>query len=340
MSMEFRGSRWFFGTFKSGGVGNESAYHPSRPVMNVADSPKKKKILPGLLSAIRDPVPSINPKTMEVRAVFDRSLEDTKEVSKCSNNHAKLLEAERKSAWDRAARYQSDLEEQRAAIIIREIREYERRVVFGNLASEALPAKSTRDMGGQFLTNKDRIDQESLLFQIARKVPKGGLLHVHFNAELHPERLFERARSMENVYIRSIRPLQSQDDLDETEVVFNVLDSDQVVKGVSIFDPLYPGNASNWKTPEWMWKVWMPWKDFREEFKNKFHHRDMNPRKPDIPADSTECPNSSAKPYSDTELEPAETWLRTKIVLSEEEVYGLTQTVNGSVFWSRHSGAR
>lgn len=303
--------------------------------MTVADSPKKRKRVFSRSPERRGPVPTLEPKFVDMatdfsamRAIFDKALEDTREINKYSEKHAKLLRSEHESAWDRAARLQYDPDEQQAANIIREMREYERRVVFGNQASEAIPAKTTRDMGGQFLTNKDRIDHESLLFQIARKVPKGGLLHVHFNAELHPERLLVRARSIRNIYIRSIRPLQSQKDLEETEMVFNVLDSDQVEKGVSIFDPTYPGNATNWKTPEWMWKVWMPWSTFQEEFKKKFPGQFLHQRKENVPAGST-CCSEPSEPGSEVELTPAENWLKSKMVLSEEEAYGFTQTVNG-----------
>lgn len=303
--------------------------------MTVADSPKKRKRVFSPSPNRRGPIPTTEPKIMDMeteksamRALFDDSLQDTKELNKYNEKYAKLLRAEQETAWDRAARSQYDQEEQHAANIIREMREYERRVTFGNLASEAIPAKTTRDMGGQFLTNKDRIEHESLLFQISRKVPKGGLLHVHFNAELHPERLLERARTIDNIYIRSIRPLKSQEDLDETEMVLNVLDSDQVEKGVSIFDPTYPGNATNWKTPEWMWKVWMPWETFQEEFKNKFPGQYLDQRKENIPEGST-CCSEPAEPGSEVELSPAEKWLKSKMVLSEEEAYGFTQTVNG-----------
>ncbi|OAL05367.1 Metallo-dependent hydrolase [Phaeosphaeriaceae sp. SRC1lsM3a] len=271
-----------------------------------------------------------------MRELFDKALEDTKAINKYNDNYAKLLRSERETAWDRAAWSANDQEEQHAANVIREMREYERRVVFGNLASEAIPGTETRDMGGQFLTNKERINHESLLFQIARKVPKGGLLHVHFNSELHPERLLERARLIDNIYIRSIRPLLSQKDLDETEMVFNVLDNDQVEKGVSIFSPTYPGNATNWKTPEWTWKVWQPWKDFQKEFESKFPGKYLDQPKEVSPVGST-CCSEPAEPGSEVELSPAEKWLKSKMVLSEEEAYGFTQTVNG--VWARFNQA-
>lgn len=223
----------------------------------------------------------------------------------------------------------SDPQEKSAAIIVRAMREYEREVVFGNQASEAIPGKETRDMGGQFLTNKDRIDHRSQLFQVARKVPKGGLLHLHFNAELHPERLLVRARSIKSMYIRSIRPLLTQEDLDKTEMAFNVLDKNRVTKGVDIFSKKYIGNATNWKpTSPAKWDVWMPWEKFQEDFEKHFPGQYLNTRKQDIPEGLT-CCSPVAEPYSEVELSPAEKWLKSKMVLSEEDAYGMTQTVNG-----------
>jgi adenosine deaminase CECR1 len=157
--------------------------------------------------------------------------------------------------------------EKKADRIIRAVREYEHRVTFGNQASEAMPGPGTLDMGGQFLTNKDRIDKESILFQIAHKVPKGGLLHLHFNAGIKPDLLLVQARSIDNIYIRSIRPLIIQDDFDLTEVAFSVLDPGQVLVKANIFSSDYKGNATNWKTPEMKWEVWMPWKQFQQDFK-------------------------------------------------------------------------
>ena len=265
-----------------------------------------------------------------VGAKFTSNLGNVKEINAYGESHAQLTNAEEETAWDREAkpsvtsRRQEDKIERRAETIIRAIREYERKVTFGNLASEAIPASDTRDMGGQFLTNKDRIDGESKLYEIAKMVPKGALLHLHFNAELHPERLLEQARDMETMYIRSIRPILSQEDLDLTETVFSVLDPDKVEPNVDIFSPDYPGNATNFKSDEWKWKVWMPWSDFRVEFDKRFSKR-YKQKEDTI---FMEAPTCCAEP-GQVSLTPAENWLKSKLVLSQEEAYGFTQTVNG-----------
>jgi adenosine deaminase CECR1 len=314
---------------------------PNIPVMTVADSPKKRKRMAGNspLPSRRKPSHPTEPK-IEVMAsepmlsaieIFDAALGHTQLVDAYTNAHNELTLKEDKTAWDHEAkpksnsRSLSDKVEQEAADIIRALREYERKVVFGNLASEAIPSEDTRDMGGQFLTNKKRINEQSELFNIAHRVPKGGLLHLHFNAELHPERLLERARGMDKIYIRSFRPLITQDDLKETEMVLSVLDPDKVEKGVNIFSEDYQGNATNWRTEEWKWRVWMPWKQFRDEFTSHFPQDDyVQPQK-----DDSTIPTCCAEPGADFPLEPAEYWLKSKMVLSEDEAYGNLQTVNG-----------
>ena len=51
------------------------------------------------------------------------------------------------------------------------------------------------------------------VFQIAKEVPKGALLHLHFNTEVHPERLLKKAESRKDMYVWSKRSLRSEEDL-------------------------------------------------------------------------------------------------------------------------------
>ena len=206
--------------------------------------------------------------------------------------------------------------EKDAAKVIRYIRENERKVLFPNLATENVPPPDALDMGGQYLTNKARIEKESKLFEIAKLVPKGGLLHLHFNTELDPALLLQKAFDAPNMYIRSIRPLLTKDDLDQTEVVFSVIAKDKVNTDVDLFSQTYPGTKTNWKEPEWTSKVWMKWSCFQDGFKNRF---------PEYHATSSRatCPRR--------DMNPAESWVMSKIVLSADEVYGPSQTLNGLV---------
>ena len=75
-----------------------------------------------------------------------------------ANDHDELLCNKKTRAWDYAAMTSASAVGFRAAIIIKALREYRRKVIFGNTASEAIPALHTLDMGGQFLINKSRIE--------------------------------------------------------------------------------------------------------------------------------------------------------------------------------------
>ncbi|KAJ8109399.1 hypothetical protein OPT61_g7486 [Boeremia exigua] len=331
-----------------------SSDDPNRPVMTVADSPRKKRRALSPLANNRKPVPTIpimeadagdvEARIAKAELIFDGALEDVEGIKDYSTRHEQLLDAEDQQAWDRGARpdpeSRSFRTEERAAAIVRAVRNYEREYVFGNMPSEAIPAKSTRDMGGQFLTNKKRINERSKLFEIANLVPKGALLHLHFNSELFPDQLMERAREMETMYIRSIRPLVKEEDLKETEIVFNVMDPAQVEEGVDIFSENYPGDATNWRTGPMKFKVWMKWIDFQERFKERFGK--------DYPSDHNDPASNQSQEQKDDEarccgaspevkLNSAEVWLKSKMVLSETEAYGPDQTVNG--VWARFNQA-
>jgi adenosine deaminase CECR1 len=157
-------------------------------------------------------------------------------------------------------------------------------------------------------------------------VPKGALLHLHFNAELHPERLLEQARDMRNMYIRSLLPLKTQEDLDLTEVVFNVLDPDRVQPNVDIFHKDYAdGEAADWRKLHVERKVWMPWSEFQKKFDKQEFSKKYRQQGATI---VQEVPHSCAEP-GQMSLSPAENWLKSKMVLSSDEAYAPTQTVNG-----------
>jgi adenosine deaminase CECR1 len=322
--------------------------------MTVADSPKKRKRALSPLPTRKIPLHTGEAKAVDTvtedmasgkntltnaktaQETFDAALKNTEAVSTYSRYHAGLLKEEEDNAWDREVKpkntstSEDDKTEKRAAIIIRAVREFERNVVFGNLPSETIPGPETLDMGGQFLTNKDRIDNQSKLYEIAKMVPKGALLHLHFNAELHPERLLEQARDMQNMYIRSIQPLDNQEHLNQTEVVFNVLDPDKVEPDVDIFSSNYIGNAKNWRDEPTKWQVWMPWSKFQQEFEKKPFADKYKQREITV---MQEVPHSCSAPGQlepgQMSLNPAENWLKSKMVLSLDEAYGPTQTVNG-----------
>lgn len=221
-----------------------------------------------------------------------------------------------------------------AANIVDSIREYERIHLFGSLSSDAVPLPGTLDMGGRFLINKNRIEAESQLYRIAQQVPKGAVLHLHFNTELHPAQLLEQARKMTNMYIRSIRPLETGEDLNKTEVVFSIMDENAVDNDVDIFSPTYIGNADNHKDPKEAPRIWMKWKVFQEKFKEESRFSTYK--------STRKSSRSVVIDYRSQEppivLNIAEQWVEEKMVFSADEAYDPKQTLNGQVLGRESTG--
>jgi hypothetical protein len=204
---------------------------------------------------------------------------------------ARLQVHEEFTFWYAPAQSRASKAELRAQAIVWKIREHERDTLFGNTASEAIPGPETLDMGGQFLSNRDRIYHKSALYKISVKMPKGAHLHLHFNAELEPNYLIEKARDNPNMYVRSTQPLLQDADYEVAEIVFNVLPAS--TEAADVFSDTY---KPDWRSPGA--KPWMRWSTFRDEYQKRKGRR-------------------------------AEEWIKEKLILSEEEVYGITQTTNG-----------
>lgn len=243
---------------------------------------------------------------------------------------ATLIDKEATGAWDyHASTNQLAQDERKAASILRRLREYERVAVFGNLASEALPGPDTLDMGGQFLTNKNRIEKQSVLFEIAKQVPKGALLHLHFNAELNPERLLLEAKSVPNMFVWSLTKITTKEDLESTEIMFKVLPDN--TKPANFFTEEYSGKALNddgklveshkLKNADYRW---MKWSDFKKAFVENFPEMYEQPTN-----DRYDDGNRTSSGPEVVTLEPAEYWIKLKMVLSNNEAYDPAQTVNG-----------
>lgn len=201
-----------------------------------------------------------------------------------------LLKVDLYDRWDAKARKEASEDEIKAQKIVWRLREHERDNLFGNTAGEALPGPDTRAMGGQFLTNKERIGKSDV-YKIALNAPKGNHLHLHFNAELAPDELIKKAEKNEWMWVRCTEPLVSESSYTTTEVVFSVLPLTTLE--ANIFDASY---KPNFRDPNV--KTWMKWKTFRKEYEKR---RGV----------------------------PPEDWIKEKLILSEDEVYNKNQTTNG-----------
>lgn len=249
----------------------------------------------------RDPNAAMDQETQEkldkAPGYFETFLTKNGELEKIQDARDELLRKESKIVWDAEARRTATKAEKKASKIVYQIREDEREHLFGSVASEAIPGSETRDMGGQFLTNRARI-RHSRIFEISRKAPKGAELHLHFNAELHPLELLERAGELDTMFIRSTKPLLKDDDFSQAEIVFSVLPKlESTNKVPDAFTPDYNPDVKQEQ-------CWMLWSRFRERF-----------------CETEFCYKNNFK--------STEEWIMKKLVLSEDEVYGKDQTVNG-----------
>jgi adenosine deaminase CECR1 len=98
--------------------------------------------------------------------------------------------------------------------------------------------KHPRYPGDHFLSNRDLIEK-SEVYSVARMMPKGAHLHIHFNSCLEPRFLLDIASQQPRMFISSNMPLPSGDGaaLKQCEVQFSLLAEGEEKPG-DIYDPV------------------------------------------------------------------------------------------------------
>lgn len=216
-----------------------------------------------------------------------------------------LVDEERRLFWDYDAKCSATEDEREANAILLKLKESERANLFGDLPGESLPGPDSRDMGGRFLVNKDRIERSNI-YKIAEYMPKGCHLHVHFNSELPAVSLISNVRKFEDtVFITSDRRLDAQAAYDEAEIMFRTLPENHPQVDLFQCHPIGSNDSG---------RAWMKWKSFRDSFSGNFSATD-----------------------SMSGLDAAENWAISKIIFNEDLVYGKRQTLNGCVFLNTRS---
>lgn len=219
-----------------------------------------------------------------------------------------LQAAERSITFDANAISASSDVEKQASELLQLIKLYDQEKTYGPQFDEQGNDIGTRHAGQHFLGSVDCINR-SWMMEVAKRMPKGAHLHIHFNSCLPASFLIQQARNIDAMYIRSSVPLTSQANMDLSRITFMVLtlqeathikDSDGTEKYVplgNIFDKEYIANT------------WMSYKQFQKEFE--------------------------LTPYQDQHILPetlaVELWLEKKILISEEEAHGVHQTSKGYV---------
>ncbi|KAK0641032.1 hypothetical protein B0T16DRAFT_336559 [Cercophora newfieldiana] len=176
-----------------------------------------------------------------------------------------------------------------------------------------------RFFGDHFLSNLDLIEQTKL-FQIVRRMPKGAHLHIHFNANLLPNVLIDIAKDMGRMFITSDIPLVpggDSDAFDRCKIQFSIL-SEETVES--------QGGEKSIFTKEYEPRQPMPFKKFLREFGDQF--------KAAHPTGDT----NGNSPVDRPRIEDADVdrWLGYKLVFHEEEAHNFLQTCDGA--WDKFNG--
>ena len=234
------------------------------------------------------------------RAALDGALENP-EAYEDARKDLQLEEMAR--AFDADLTKSSTSIEQQAVEIVKKIRLFDWEQTYG--ADANAPPRGKRPAGQHFLGSIDLINQTEL-FNVAKQMPKGSHLHVHFNSCLPAAFLIRQARDIGAMYIRSTLPLITAEDMTAARISFMVMTLREAThpkdaNGSETYTPLGDLLDSKYKS-----NTWMPYKEFRERFRYV---------------------DQSGQLLEGTC--GAERWLETKMQISEEEAHSTQQTGRG-----------
>ncbi|OAA50227.1 adenosine deaminase [Beauveria brongniartii RCEF 3172] len=223
----------------------------------------------------------------------------TADVDRYMEDRSQLCEAEASIGFEHRCRVRATSLEKTVDGILHRLRGLDKKQVYD--AAEARPGhggqRHPRFAGDHFLSNVDLI-HKTHLFDVARHVPKGAHLHIHFNACLPPDVLLGIAKSMERMFITSNLPLiedNGRENYSKCEIQFSLLSVDK--------ENAAPGNLFS---AQYQPRQTMKFTTFLEQF-------------------SRHCPGVDA-----------EEWLLAKLVFSEDEAHGALQTAAGA--WEKFNG--
>ncbi|KAF2667688.1 adenosine deaminase family protein [Microthyrium microscopicum] len=156
-----------------------------------------------------------------------------------------LIAKEKSQRSDRVFRENMSETARNAAVIVENIRKEEMTTLWTNDFEESL-AKTNIDVypGMMFSLARERMES-SKLFKIVRKMPKGALLHCHFEAMVEFRYILEDAFEMPGLYFKSPEPLNSTEALGGANVEFERLTESPAHTSASIWSSEYtPGAVS------------------------------------------------------------------------------------------------
>lgn len=215
---------------------------------------------------------------------------------------SQFVEEENALAFDNACKQRATPAEKLANAVIQRLRAADDRDVFATAPDIRGHGnqKHPHFAGDHFLSNKRLIEKTQLL-RVAKHMPKGAHLHIHFNACLDPSVLLEVARGMDRMFITSDLSLVMNPEPVEDrkknyflcEIQFSIL-------------PPEKENPGDLFSPEYQPRQTMHFQEFLAKF-----------------------PRNIMKM---TAME----WLQHKLVFSESETHDIRQTPRGA--WERFNG--
>jgi adenosine deaminase CECR1 len=231
--------------------------------------------------------------------------EEYESVDAYDKARRELQEAEKNLAFDaEVITTASDIENQ-AAEMVQKIKLYDQSNTYGPHFDAQGHTVSKRRVGHHFLGSVDLINR-SWLMSVAKRMPKGAHLHVHFNSCLPAEFLIQHARDIDAMYIRSTLPLTTQANITHSRISFMVLTSHEATHIQDTHDTEKHVSLGNIFHGDYVSNSWMPYKQFQNEFKL-----------------------IDEKNQILSKTEGAESWLATKLQISEEEAHNSYQTCRG-----------
>ncbi|TVY89051.1 Adenosine deaminase 2-A [Lachnellula willkommii] len=239
-------------------------------------------------------------------AIHNREFGDETEYTKALEQ---LQLAERSRAFDAEVIAHASKIEKEAAALVQKIRAFDWDNTYGISHDAQGGPTGKRTEGEHFLGNVDLINKTELM-QVAKRMPKGAHLHIHFNSCLPARFLIQQARDIDAMYIRSTLPLTNTENTVASRISFMVMTPHEATH---IKDPA--GNEKhvplgNVWDENYVCNTWMPYQKFHQNFN---------------------LIDESGQTLKGTL--GAETWLERKMQISESEAYGVQQTGRG--IWER-----
>ncbi|KAG5917357.1 hypothetical protein E4U42_007264 [Claviceps africana] len=203
----------------------------------------------------------------------------------------RVTEQERNLDFASRCRARASPLEKRVDAIVQRLRRQDQERIYDAAASRKGYGgqKHKRFAGDHFLSNLDLI-RHTALFDMASHLPKGGHLHIHYNACLPPLVLLDIAKKMDRMFVTSDLPLLPDNkfaNYDRCELQFSITSPDGEDPG-NLFSPDYRPRQT------------MRFAEFLRAFPNHYQH--MSP----------------------------DSWLLEKLLFQEEEAHGVLQTAAGA----------